>query len=96
MSRTGFLFSLKVLGFFCNLSGSSLANGEELASARPQSVPIILFPQVKTAQYSSHTYLTKETIQEFLENGLLHDDLLFSPVKKKGPVSGTYYTNFYN
>lgn len=33
-------------------------------------------PQVNIAQLSRYTYLTKETIQEFLENGLLHDDVL--------------------
>lgn len=66
--------------------------GEELALVRPQKVPVILLPQVKTLQESHHSYLTKETIQGILENGLLHDDLLWASVKK-GAVSGTYYAN---
>ena len=61
--------------------------GGELALGRPQRVPIILFPQVETTQQSLHSYLTEETVKEILENGLLHDDLLWSSVKN---VSGTY------
>lgn len=45
-----------------------------------------------TTQESHHSYLTKETIQGILENGLLHDYLLWPSVKKRA-VSGTYYAN---